>query len=184
MKTLKVTSFLSLVAALFFILTSCQKEELPFVTSSSTTSSDQAGPLSSVFKMIYIDHVIPAGENRPDYSIEVRSNRMVIFTGRRNTAVLGQKTFQLPQDLLDAAKQLFSDYDFASIVSEKIDDAASSTSVSFKESKTTDALTITGNDDRAQKLINFTLELEQKLQVDVYAARSVNQFESTNVIHN
>lgn len=133
------------------------------------------------YTIISIDHA-SANSNLPDYRIAVRSDGVVIFHGRQNTAVIGIHTYLISQETISALRNIFVDEGFA-----EIDKHVSSLNVpavftSYREDFNSYIISRLDYCDQPKKLIAIREKAEELLKVDALV-NNIQMTDITNFSH-
>jgi hypothetical protein len=161
-----ISTFIILLAVMF--LTGCQKEEMPEM---QTTSNNQSTAKITGFTIITIDHL--GGEfNQPDYKVEVISDGTVLFTGRKNTAIIGKAKYKVGPETIKNLMGLFSNGRLRNVYEFPYFKNKSAVITTFKESLGVDNITrIDYNGIKPADLIDLRTQAEQILKITKYVSK-------------
>jgi len=180
----------------FFLLAGCQKEEMAQPNSSSDEASaamsklglqamDDAA-LENTFVLLNIDHS-SGTSNQPSYRVQVQSNGIVMFIGRKNTAFLGEKQLFVDQQRLAEIKSTLNAawMDEMKILPFIADLPIVSTT--YRANNHTEAITRFDYDEmnKSASLISLREKLEKMLGISKYVITTKSRTDlELNVQHN
>jgi hypothetical protein len=186
--TKRIAASLILLAG-FVFMSGCQKEDLAANNSGDNISMNlaknvrsanngAAAGITETYAMITIDH-LPSGTRTADYKVEVMSNGIVFFTGRKNTATLGMNKFEISRETMSALDLLFKESKFNQIYDElPMGMGGPKVITSFKSSASDKAIT---HVDYAGILPAALVEIRQKAEIILGISKLVDPWNTRGI---
>jgi hypothetical protein len=108
-----------IICSSILFLTGCQKEELTQLNNTTENEGTSLAKIAqntnySVYTIVNIEH-FGSRTITPEYSIELRSDGIATFEGKRFTAFTGIKKFKVSLDLVDDIQAIFINGKFSKI---------------------------------------------------------------------
>ncbi len=186
----KMTGMISCIFMLcssILILTGCQKEELAQLNNTTESSGTALAKMAQntnnlVYNILRIEH-FGSRTITPEYSIELRSDGIATFEGKRFTAYTGTKKFNVSLDMVDEIKGLFMQGKFPMIQNLPLTMDLATVTTSFKSGP--DATVIVKTDynnlndsqmlitlrENAERLLNISSLVTKRRNIDDVQAR-------------
>jgi hypothetical protein len=166
-QNLKATSLLTFIAAFLFSLTSCQKDELPTVSNSTSEPVDLAMVVATQYDMIILDH--SAGmSDAPDYSVTIKTNGKIIFQGRKNTLLEGEWAFAASKDQMLKITDIMKASNFYKIDTEKENEEVAILTFSYNPNAGKNVTTKIALDQQKNDLNFLANQIEGVLGIPAY----------------
>jgi hypothetical protein len=191
-KRFKITGIITglvVVGVLSFFLKACEKDELPQINNTNTSSENklsQAAPTNeevdklAFYPVLTIEHSA-AQTKLPDYAVQLNSNGTGLFTGRRNTAFIGEKKLQVSADVVKLIIERFNAENFSAMESvASIPDMPGTTTGYKADEKSEMVIKVDlGQKKVSARLMDLREYAEQMLNIRgfVYGARDLNNIQ-------
>ena len=176
MKTSKTfaAAISTLSLAFVILLTGCEKAETPEMSTTISSNNEMAAALPTVpktknFEMITIDHS-NIGSQQANYNVTIMADGKLTFSGRKNTAVIGELTYKLSPDMMNTLKNLFANQNFESINDEIVNPDLPTLTVTYRSEASLKPTSRTNIDGRNNKLTIFNNKLEQLINIKAFIA--------------
>ena len=168
---------LMITSALFF--TGCQKDDLASIQSEDAANRSEVsrkGSETVAFTMVTINHQA-AQTNGRSYKIEIRNDGTVLFTGRKNTAFIGEKKFKVSPGITVNLLKMFGESNFQEIELLPYTPDLALIETSFQPDQNSEAITrIDYNNGKLMKLVELREQTEAMLDINnlIYTKRDIN----------
>ncbi len=190
LRNLSITISFIICGTTFLSLTGCQKDELSELTATqpkqNTEVSLQEESFSAIakqnssaktFTMLVIDHS-SAQTNLPSYKFELQANGNGMFTGRKNTAILGSKKIFVTGEMIQQIKEIMRANKFETLENLSFVFDLPIVSTTFRKDNLSEAITKLdfNESDKSNRLIEMRETIEQMLGISrfVKTGRSLN----------
>jgi hypothetical protein len=171
-------------------LTGCQKDELSEMTSAQLQENSKVSlqeesfsaiakqnSSAKTFTMLVIDHS-SAQTNLPSYKLELQENGTGLFTGRKNTAILGSKKIFVTGEMIQQIKEIMRANKFETLENRPFVFDLPIVSTTFRKDKLSEAITKLdyNESDKSNILLVMRETIEQMLGISrfVKTGRSLN----------
>ncbi len=196
LRNLSITISFIICATSFLSLTGCQKDELSEITAAqlqenskeslheeSFSAIAKQNNSTNTFTMLVIDHS-NAQTNLPSYKLELLANGNGMFTGRKNTAILGSKKIFVSGEMMQQVKEVLRSNKFETLENLPFVFDLPIVSTTFRLDNLSEAITKLdyNESDKSNRLIEMRETIENMLGITkfVKSRKNLNDLHLSN----